>query len=323
MMNRDYNSGDYGSLPEPPRQPEGFGSFDNYQQNPGMMGQPNTPGYRGVEQSNYGQQASFYNRPTSIPGTPAQSTPAIPSLSEEDVAIFRETQKDIMFKKFFPAAVIGCGAIFMAHQKKIIKPSAWTYGIYLCAASYVTQFTARNELKRRVAESSSMSPFAQQVRMQLGYVNKQRDGSFGEFSDPTFATATGSFSTSTTPHYSPYNRYHRQKQSNTNEFVDEFDSADKDLTEFTADPKDVSNNMNTEFAPDDILAGDTGFRTRRVVDQADKPEKSRLTYEELRMRNRAQYSSSPSPSNMQPAQPMHSNQPDMYNNVNNRGVGSF
>lgn len=216
----------------------------------------------------------------------------------------------------------------MAHQKKLFKPSGWTYGIYLCTASYVAQFTTRNELKRRIAESPSMSPFAQQVRMQMGYgkflIIKNwiklliyfYFHSLGNNPGNTFSGDSGDFNFSqgynqptTGTQYSPYNRFNRQRQSNSpSEFTDELSLDGKDLTEFSLDSKSIQNKDDTGFVPDDIYANDPGFRTRKVVDQT---EKSKLTYEELRNRNRAQYSSSPG--NAPYMQPMNNGQPEMYN----------
>ncbi|XP_053209598.1 uncharacterized protein LOC128393438 [Panonychus citri] len=289
-----YNPNAVGQSYSPPSPPP-------QQQQPGFQNQPANP--------YYGQQQppSFYNRPAGIAGSPAHSTPSVPSLSEEDIKIFKETQKNVMLNKFLPAALIGCGAIYMAHQKKLFKPSGWTYGIYLCTASYVAQFTTRNELKRRIAESPSMSPFAQQVRMQMGYGNNPGNTFSGDSGDFNFSQGYNQPTTGT--QYSPYNRFNRQRQSNSpSEFTDELSLDGKDLTEFSLDSKSIQNKDDTGFVPDDIYANDPGFRTRKVVDQT---EKSKLTYEELRNRNRAQYSSSPG--NAPYMQPMNNGQPEMYN----------
>lgn len=82
-----YNPNAVGQSYSPPSPPP------QQQQQPGYQNQPANP--------YYGQQQppSFYNRPAGIAGSPAHSTPSVPSLSEEDIKIFKETQKNVMLNK--------------------------------------------------------------------------------------------------------------------------------------------------------------------------------------------------------------------------------
>lgn len=147
----------------------GQNHYGDYPQVPGTT----LPTYQTPTSSIYGQQR-FINQAPLQSGLgqqgiqPQQQQPVQTELTQEDYLFLKKWKNDCIVRRFLPIVSIACGAQYYYNMTKQIPHSWFRYTTIVVTSYFAGIVSYRNEFKRRVAASSSNTPFMMKARAALG-----------------------------------------------------------------------------------------------------------------------------------------------------------